>query len=106
MSNEQQFYPKDDEDLVIRVDWFKPSGKWAYGGEVNVGKARLWRGDIPQAIIDRQEIIGKNWYKEGYYTVVTRDTDENWSNPNYRAFTHAIFTPDKFIGLELTNKGE
>lgn len=87
-------------DLTIRVDFFKPSGKWAYGGEVNVGQARLWKGDIPQAVVDNQNIIYDGWQDRAEYLVVTRDTAENWAKEDYHEFNLHLFKPEKFVGLK------
>lgn len=86
-------------DLIIRVDFFRPSGKWYAGDEVNIGEARLWKGDIPQAIVDNQQILSDGWQDEEYYTVVTQDLPENMAKLEYKEFSKAIFSSRKFVGL-------
>ena len=97
---EKELYPKPEDDLVIRVDFFKITGKWKYGGEVNVGTARLYNGEFPQAIVDKQEIIFDGWQEHEEFIVVTNDTTENWENANYSNFSKVIFLPSKFKGLK------
>lgn len=96
------------DGLVIRVDFYKvSSGKWKYGGEVNIGKARMWsREDYLQAIVDNQEIIHDGWQEHEEFMVVTDDTSYNWSRPDYHEFNKAIFMPHKFKGIKRRDKNE
>lgn len=94
------FFPKENEDLTIQVDFYKTTGKWKYGGLVNVGEARMYKGDIPQAIVDNQEIIFDGWQEHEEFIVVINDTAENWENPEYRAFNKAVILPSRFKGLK------
>lgn len=87
-------------DLIIKVDFFKPSGKWYNGGNVNIGNARLWKGDIPQAIVNNQTIISDGWQDTNYYTVVVQDLSENMAKVEYKEFCTALFSPSKFFGLK------
>jgi len=90
---------KSKPDLVIRVDWFKSSGKWAYGGEVNVGHARLWMGDaFKQAIVSNQDIIRDGWQNNDW-VVVTRDLSEEWAKREYREFSSQYYPAGSFNGL-------
>lgn len=100
MSEIRNVYPKSYEDLEIQVDFYKTTGKWKYGGKVNVGTARLYNGEIPQAIVDYQEIFNDGWQEHEELIVVINDTSENWENPNYSSFNRAVFLPSKFKGLK------
>lgn len=97
---ERDIYPKPHEDLEIRVDFYKSTGKWKYGGKVNVGTARLYNGELPQAIVNNQDIIQDGWQDHEGYIVVIDDTAENWENQNYSSFNKAIFFPHEFKGLK------
>ena len=85
--------------MKIRVDFYKPSGKWYEGGEVKIGEARLWKGDLPQAIINNQNILFDGWQNEEYYYVVTDDIPELFNDPNYKEFFKALFRPQAFKNL-------
>ncbi|HWQ42790.1 MAG TPA: hypothetical protein VN456_12245 [Desulfosporosinus sp.] len=94
---EQREDPLKD-GLVIQVDFYKQSGKWYTGGRVNVGDSRLWKGDLLQAIVDNQHIVGGGW--PGHYYAVTEDLSEHNANPEYREFSGALFTPEQSNGLK------
>jgi hypothetical protein len=84
--------------MKIKVDFFKESGKWYSGGEVEIGEARLWHGEpFRQAIVDHQEILEDGW--QGGYHVVTGDLPEFDTDPNYHEFSIALLSKEKFIGV-------
>lgn len=62
--------------MKIYVDFFKPSGKWYAGGEVDVGEARLWRDNLLQAIWDNQMLLNQNT-ERSQWTVVSREADQD-----------------------------
>jgi hypothetical protein len=86
------------DGLVIQVDFYKQSGKWYQGGRVNVGESRLWKGDFLQSVVDNQRILGEGW--QGHYYVVTADLPEYDTNPEYKEFSGALFTPERSEGLK------
>lgn len=88
--------------MKIQVDWYYITGKWKYGGEVEIGDAKLWRGDLIQAIIDNQKIICKGWQRTTEYIVVTQDTHENGIDPNYHEFYQALYFARDYSHLENT----
>lgn len=87
--------------MKIRVDWFKPSGKWYAGGEVEIGDLYLFDDELKQAIVDNQNHIGEGW--QGYYDVVTSDTEENWRDESYTKFFKHLFHSGKFLGIKRKN---
>lgn len=92
--------------MKIWVDFFKPSGKWYLGGEVEMGDARLHMGEpYRQAIVDNQRIMMDGWQHKAYYYVVTRDLAKYDEDPHYTDFNIALFTPDEFIGLKRKKEG-
>jgi hypothetical protein len=99
-NEEQGFRPKAAEDLVIRVDFFKVTGKWYAGGEVNVGRARHWKSprEYMQAIADNQEILSEGW--QGQFHVVTDDTHENYIDPHYRGFNKFFLEAVRWIHIK------
>lgn len=88
---------QDVRNLIVHVDLFKKSGKWYHGEDVNIGTARLWSGDVPQAIVDNLTGIGNSWM--GEFIVVVSDLPISIQDPNYHEFNKQIFFPDKFVGL-------
>jgi len=90
------------DGLVILVNFYKQSGKWYTGGRVNVGDSRLWKGDLLQAIVDNQHIVGDGW--PGSYYVVTEDLPEYDTNPEYGEFSGALFAPERSNGLKRTEE--
>lgn len=86
--------------MKIRVDFFRESGKWYEGGIVDIGDAKLWKGDIQQAIVDNQEILKDGWQNQDYFYVTTRDLPETYDDPEYKEFFIHLFAPHKFRGLK------
>ena len=84
--------------MKIRVDFYKLSGKWAYGGGVEIGETHLWEVAFLQAIVNNQEILHNGW--QGRYDVVTNDLYENWRLKEYTGFFKNIFKANKFAGLK------
>lgn len=84
-----------DKGLIIRVDFYKKTGKWYAGGQVNVGNERLWRGEnFLRAIVDNQQILNDGW--QGNYHVVTDDLHENFEKREYQEFSKAFFEANLF----------
>lgn len=91
--------------MRIRVDFFKITGKWYEGDEVEIGDAKLWMGEpFRQAIVDNQYILTDGWQNDDYFYVVTRDLPMYDDDPNYHDFFYALFTPDKFKGMVRRNE--
>ena len=87
--------------MLIQVDWYKVhSGKWYEGGTIEIGDAKLWKGDLIQAIVNKQSFLVDTWTKHGNYIVVTRDTDENMKSLDYHEFYHAMYFPNAYMKLE------
>lgn len=84
--------------MKIQVDWYKETGKWYCGEEVEIGEAKLWDTEFKQAIVDNQNQLA-NWPRvNSRFYVVTRDTEANVLNPEFRGFNSALFTPGVFAG--------
>ena len=77
--------------MQIQVDWYKITGKWKYGGIVDIGDAKLFQGNLMQVIIDNQKELVVDWYRHSSYIVVTSDTPENAVDPAYNGFFNALF---------------
>jgi hypothetical protein len=81
----EKTYELDDseKDLIIEVSFFKPNGKWYTSGEVNVGSARLWKGDLLQGIKENQSIVSGDFEQ---WTIVSGDPVDM----NSTDFTRAV----------------
>lgn len=80
-------------NLSIRFDLYKLTGKWAYGGEVYIGDARLHKGNVVEAVIINQEAVIDGTIQSGNYYMVTDDLPELAKCRNYTDFTKRIFMP-------------
>ena len=71
--------------MIVEVDWYKTSGKWYAGGEVDVRNARLWQDDhsyadrtynaIAIAIAAHQNIMRRGACSSGDYLIVVRNIE-------------------------------
>lgn len=97
---------EEREDLIIKVTFFKESGKYYTHGKVDIGKVRLWQGDdsFKQAIVDNQTMLTDSWI--GNMHVVTEDLPEHDSDPNYREFSSALILAHEFRGMKRTVKSK
>lgn len=85
--------------MVIRVDWYKESGKWYCGQELEIGDAKLWQGErFLQAIVDGQTELVDSW--PGDFHVVTGDLQKYDDDPNYTDFSHALFGAGRWVGMQ------
>jgi hypothetical protein len=86
--------------MLIHIDFFKPSGKWYEGGDVEIRDGSyLWSDDLKQQIVNNQDILMDGW-QDCEYTVVLTDTPENISDSNYRGFFRHMFHAGSFKGLK------
>lgn len=67
--------------MKIQVDFYKPSGKWYAGGEVEIGDTQPWK-NLLDVIWENQQILATK--RSNYWTIVTNDTPSNYADPNYR----------------------
>lgn len=79
------------------VDFFKPSGKWYSGCEIE-SELNLWDDNFKQEIVNKQNALMEGW--QGNYFVVTDDTSENDFDNNYKGFYKRHFMPWDFIGIK------
>lgn len=61
--------------MKVRVDLFNERGKYRYGDVVEVGEARLWKGDLYSAIIENQNFVLKGVVER--HTAVVTNLDDN-----------------------------
>ncbi len=83
--------------MKIRVDWFKPTGKWYAGEEVEVGDWQLWEPEFKQAIVDNQKQLVDSWL--GDFHVVTGDLQKYDDDPEYSRFSHH-FAAERWVGMK------
>jgi len=71
--------------MIVQVDWYKMSGKWYAGGEVDIGDARLHQDDhsypervynaVAISIATRQNIMRQGACSSGDYLIVVRNIE-------------------------------
>src|SRR5687767_3640388 len=92
--------------MFIQIDWFKQTGKWAYGGETQVQDGTyLFDEDFKQQIVNNQKIILDGWQDSDFYHIVISDTHADSLSPNYRGFFKYYFAPGSFKGIKKREKG-
>lgn len=74
----------------IRVDFYKESGKWYAGGEVEV-EHDLFQEEFRQDIVNNQQILHDGW--QGNFIVVTNNL------PDDNLFAMQVFLPSRFLGI-------
>jgi hypothetical protein len=89
--------------MIVQVDWYRMSGKWYAGGEVNIGDARLWQDDhsypgrtynaVAVAIAAHQTIMRHSTYSSGEYLIVVRNV-EGWDVQT--EFCNHLFSGEDF----------
>jgi hypothetical protein len=82
---------------IIRVDWFKRSGKWYAGQELDVGDTKLYDDAFKQVIVDKQTQLYDGW--QGEFHVVTRDLDKHHELSEYKEFYMQLFDAAQFVGI-------
>lgn len=91
--------------MKICIDFFRTTGKWYNGGEVEIKDGTyLWSPDFKQQIVENQAVLKDGW--QDHFHVVTRDLDENSRNPEYHQFFYHFFPVGSFVGIEkgITNE--
>lgn len=84
------------DTVRIRVDLWKPSGKWAYGGWVNINSSiKLWSDEFKVEVVKNQDFVVTQAFKGEYY-ITTRDDDAHNNDPTYTHFYHQLFLPGSF----------
>jgi hypothetical protein len=73
--------------LIIKVDWFKPTGKWYAGGLIDIGEARLHLGNVLEAIDKNQEILTPG---SGRHFIIVTDNVEDAAG-NDQSFCKALY---------------
>lgn len=76
--------------MIIRVDYYKPSGKWYAGGDVDVGPARLWKESFRKAIQNNQQILQKDNLE---FFCVTSNARPSTGASEAEVFAMALFKP-------------
>lgn len=78
--------------MIVHVKFFKPSGKYYSGGNVDVGDARLWKGNLRDAILKHQQILVPH-APEHYYMVVTSPEPGPGEDKTDNYFAEALYHP-------------
>ena len=89
--------------MKLRVDLYKPSGKWAYGGIVEIsGKHALWSDEFRQELIENQEFVADGTFDDRI--VVTAHTEE-WERSDEPGFYQQLFLAGSFNGMRKKSGG-
>ncbi len=80
-------------NTLAKIDFYKPSGKWYAGGEVDMEYVKPWDDldEILAVIKKNQRIMNSYW---GYHIVLS-DTPENYRDPNYMQTWNRLITSDQ-----------
>jgi hypothetical protein len=81
--------------MLIQVDWYKETGKWYTGGQVEI-EPMPWEDGIREAILRNQKILVAGWENEGEFYVVVDDIPESKNDPNYRMTYSRLYKPEDF----------
>jgi len=84
--------------MLIQVDWYKETGKWYAGGQVEI-EPLPWEDGIKEAIIKNQKELVDGWEKNNYYFVVVNDIPQSENDPNYRMTYARLYKPKDFLNL-------
>ena len=85
--------------MKIRIDWYKESGKWYAGEEIEIsGNYRIWEEEFLQEIVDNQNQLIEGWQGD-QFIVVTGDLQKYDEDPNYDKFYHQLFPQGRFLGI-------
>lgn len=89
--------------MKVNVNLFKPhSGKWAYGGVVDVNAdCQLWTVEHMQDIIDKQDFVIDGTFD--YYTVVVTHREDYDTDPS-PYFCQRLYPVGAFIGFRKQDK--
>lgn len=84
--------------MKVNVNLFKPnSGKWAYGGIVDVDERySMWSDEHLQDLVDKQDFVTDGAF-EDYVVVVTHREDYDTDPSKY--FCQAMWPGYRFNGL-------
>ncbi len=83
--------------MIIKITWFKESGKYYSDGEVDVGENLLWEPKFKQAIVNNQITMTDGWQDNDFF-VMTDSLHESHIDRNYRGFYTQLFMPHSFKG--------
>lgn len=91
------------DPIKLQVDLFDSrSGKWKYGGVVEVsGKYHLWEDEYMQELIDNQKFVVAGTFQ--YYTVVVTHTEE-FNASNRPGFYTQLYPVGRFTAFVETPK--
>ena len=75
---------------LVTVNWdlYKPSGKWAYGGQATFPQPEgyLETPNLLMLVAHNQNEVGNHCIIDGGYTVVIKETAECMADPEYKGF--------------------
>lgn len=88
--------------MKVNVNLYKPSGKWAYGGVVDVDERfPLWSSEHRQDLVDKQDIVADGAFAN--YTVVVSHRDDYDDDPS-QYFCQALYPIGAFLGYRKSDR--
>lgn len=81
--------------MLVQVDWYKETGKWACRARVEVDAPAYESSRILIEIVKNQNELIKRWEIESSFFVVVSDILESENDPNYRMTYSRLYTPER-----------
>lgn len=57
--------------MMIQVNFYKSTGKWYSGGEVEINELHLWSDNFNQTLVNNQEILINGWQEHDWVVVTS-----------------------------------
>lgn len=93
--------------MKVNVNLFKESGKWAYGGVVEIdADTFVNRGVHMQALVDSQDFVNDGTFD--HYAVVVTHRESYETDPSETGFCQALYSAGAFRGMrkKVRSRGE
>lgn len=79
--------------IKVNVNLFSESGKWKYGGIVELSGYHLWTSEFKQELVNNQNFVADGVF-DHYFVVVTHRDDYDTDPSPY--FCQHMFKPGSF----------
>lgn len=81
--------------MKVNVNLFKPSGKWAYGGVVELSERfQMWTPDFKAEVLEKQDFACATAFY-GHTVVITHRDDYDTDPSSY--FCQGAWAPGTFV---------
>lgn len=86
---------QQNKDIDIRIDFWKPSGKWYSGGTVRIsGNHKLWSTELKRELVANQKLVTPSTFLGMVVTI--SDLQYTDDDPTYTHFFHHMFPMGSF----------